>query len=423
MKRKLSVVSLCAAALLLAPPLAAQTLLDLNSLGATVFETTGPPAACGYPTGPVTALFPYAVPFLPCPPTAGPVPFAAPFLGDVATNRATNTIWVTDGIVFTEYVGSGPAYGTPVRSFVMPPGLAVPGPVTGMDVVLPPFAVAPMLLVTDGVFVAGVVPPPAPGCVLPVVVIPPFVLPPVAGPMTDLAWSPNTASFWVCNLAGFVSNWLLPVGAPGPGGIFPVAPGPPCGLIPPLTGIAVDVSTPNVFGSPIEIYATDGVTVGRFTIGGPPGPIPTFYSPFFCFPAGTPPLNGIGFSLHPIAYGVGTDPTLLPPPVMGATGQSCTPSGPMTLTLTGAAPGMCYLLYSLAPACPAIPFLGGNLLYLMPPLFGPVGPFPVAGGFTLPFAVPAGAPVGASIYLQWVVAKAAGGFQVTNGIEMRIGMP
>jgi hypothetical protein len=415
----LSVLSVCA---VLAPSAAAQTLLDLNSLGATVFETTGPPAACGYPTGPITAFFPYIAPFVPCP-IVGPVAFVPPFIGDVATNRATNTIWVTDGFIFTEYVGSGAAYGTPVRSFPLPPGLAVPGPITGMDVVLPPFAAAPMLLVTDGAFVAGIVPPPAPGCVLPAIAVPGFPLP-GAGPITDLAWSPNTGSFWVCNLVGVVSNWLLPAGAPGPGGAFPVAPGPPCGLIPPLTGIAVDVSTPNAFGSPIEIYATDGVTVARFSIGGVPGPVPTFYSPLACFPAGTPPLNGIGFSLHPIAYGIGTDPTGLPVPVMAATGQSCTPSGPMTLTLAGAAPGACALFYSLGAACAPIPFLGGNLLYLTPPLFGPIGPFPEAGAFALPFAVPAGSPVGASIYLQWIVVKAGGaGFQASNGIELRIGMP
>ena len=421
MKRMLSVLVLCALATLsLSPSLRSQTLLDHNAVGATVFETTGPPAACGFPTGPFVAAFPTLAPFAACPGTAGPAPFVVPFIGDVATNRATNTIWVTDGFTFTEYVGSGPAYGTPVRNFVLPLGLALPAPVTGMDVVLPPFVAAPILLVTDGALVAGILPPPAPGCVPPAVAIPAFPVP--GGLMTDLAWSPTTGSFWVCNAAGIVSNWLLG-GAPGPGGIFPVAPGPPCGLLPLLTGIAVDVSTPNAFGSPLELYATDGAAVARFTIGGAPGPVPTFYSPLFCFPTATPPLNGLGFSLHPIAYGVGTDPLLLPPPVMAATGQSCTPSGPMTLTLAGAAPGMCALFYGLAPACPPIPFLGGNLLYIAPPLFGPAGPFPEAGAFALPFAIPAGAPVGASIYLQWVVAKGGGGFQVSNAIELRIGMP
>jgi hypothetical protein len=215
----LSVLVLCALATLsLSPSLRSQTLLDHNAVGATVFETTGPPAACGFPTGPFVAAFPTLAPFAACPGTAGPAPFVVPFIGDVATNRATNTIWVTDGFTFTEYVGSGPAYGTPVRNFVLPLGLALPAPVTGMDVVMPPFVAAPILLVTDGALVAGILPPPRAGLRAAAIAIPAFPVP--GGLMTDLAWSPTTGSFWVCNAAGIVSNWLLG-GAPGPGGIFP----------------------------------------------------------------------------------------------------------------------------------------------------------------------------------------------------------
>lgn len=96
----------------------------------------------------------------------------------------------------------------------------------------------------------------------------------------------------------------------------------------------------------------------------------------------------------------------------------------MGITLAGNAPGLAYLIYGLAPACPVIPFLGGNALHVAPPLFGPVGPFPVGpAGITLPFAIPPGSPVGASIFLQWIVAKGAGGFQATNGVELTIGLP
>ena len=174
----------------LTAPLAAQTLLELDSPAATVSETTGPPAACGFPTGPGVAAFLYPAPFI-CP-TAGPIPFVLPFVGDVATNRLTNTIWVTDGVAYTEYAGGGPGYGTPVRSFFMPPGFVVPGPVTGMDVLQAPFAPPGTLLVTDGAFCAGILPAPAPGCAPPAIVIPAFALGFIGagGVATDLAWSP-----------------------------------------------------------------------------------------------------------------------------------------------------------------------------------------------------------------------------------------
>ena len=91
----------------------------------------------------------------------------------------------------------------------------------------------------------------------------------------------------------------------------------------------------------------------------------------------------------------------------------------MGITLAGNAPGLAYLIYGLAPACPVIPFLGGNALHVAPPLFGPVGPFPVGpAGITLLFAILAGSPVGASIFLRWIVAKGAGGFQASNGVEL-----
>jgi hypothetical protein len=406
----------------LTAPLAAQTLLELDSPAATVSETTGPPAACGFPTGPGVAAFVYPAPFI-CP-TAGPIPFVLPFIGDVATNRLTNTIWVTDGVMYTEYAGGGPGYGTPVRSFLMPPGFAVPGPVTGLDVLQAPFAPPGTLLVTDGAFCAGVMPPAAPGCALPVVVIPPFALGfvGVGGVATDLAWSPSAGgSIWFSTALGFVANVLIG-GAPGPFGIFPVAPG-PCFPAPPLTGIAIDTATPSVFGAPISMYVTNGPLTYRCIPGGGPAP-PTFYRTAPCVPGVLAPLNGLGYSLHTIAYGVGTDPILLVPPVATGGGQSSTPSGPMSITLSSNAPGMAYLLYGLAPACPVIGFLGGNSLYIAPPLFGPVGPFPVGvAGLTLPFAIPAAAPVGASLYLQWIVAKTAGGFQATNGVELTIGLP
>lgn len=401
-------------------PLAAQSLLELTGMAGTVTESTGPPAACGFPTGPVLGAFLYPAPFG-CP-TAAATPFAAPYLGDVATNRLTNTIWVTDGFIFTEYTGGGPGFGLPVRSFPLPIAFALPGPVTGMDVMQAPFAPAGTLLVTDGAFCAGILPPAAPGCGPPVVVIPPFALPFIgaAGLASDLSWSPAVGgSIWISTVGGFIGQVLLG-GAPGPFGVFA-----PVGICAPaiLTGIAVDTATPSAFGAPISTYVTGGGMTYRCIPGGAAGAL-TFYRTAACVFATAPPNSGLGFSLHPLAYGVGTDPAFLPPPVAMAAGQSSTPSGPMSITLAGNAPGMAYLFYGIAAACPPIPFLGGNSLYVAPPLFGPVGPFAVgAGGITLPFAIPAGQPVGASITMQWIVAKAGGGFQASNGIEFTIGRP
>jgi hypothetical protein len=401
----------------------AQTLYTLDGPGGTVFEQTGPPGFCFYPSGPIVGGFPYLATVL-CPPPA-PVPFAPPFVGAIATDRVADTVWVTDGLTFSEFVASGPAAGTDVNGFFMPPGAILPvGPVTGMSF----DAAAGILWVTDGAFIAGVVPPPAPGCLLPPGIAFPIFPSPAPAPLTDLAWDPTTLTLWACDLAGFVTN-IVPGGAIGPGGVFPVAPGPPCGLAVPLTGIAYDTSTPNLItGTPPALYATDGVAVAYFNPPGFPAVIPTFYTPVACYLNGAPPANGLDFTLRPIAYGVGTDPTGLAPPVMGSTGQTSIPSGPgLALTLTGAdaTPGtVAGLIFGFGPACPPIPGLGGNLIYVAPPFTGPLGPFPVvAGALTLPIAIPATAPPGPSIYLQRLVGKGSGGIQVSNGLEFTAGLP
>jgi hypothetical protein len=67
------------------------------------------------------------------------------------------------------------------------------------------------------------------------------------------------------------------------------------------------------------------------------------------------------------------------------------------------------LIYGATPACLPIPALGGKLPWVFP-FSGPVGPFPVEDG-TLPltFTLPAGAPIGATVFMQSIVAKGSGG--------------
>ena len=142
----------------------AQTLYTFD--GVAVDEIAGPPGGpCGYPNGPLVGTFPSFVPF-PCP-TAGPV-VVGPCFGGVAVNKLTDTVWVSDGFVITEY---GPG-GAPITSFSI--GAVLPaGPVAGMGW----DSAGGILWLTDGFFAVGVVPPPPPGCgALPGVVIPPFPL-------------------------------------------------------------------------------------------------------------------------------------------------------------------------------------------------------------------------------------------------------
>jgi len=394
------------------PRAAAQTVLELDGIGAVVFETDGPPSGCGYPTGPVVASFSYATPFT-CP-TAGSVG-GGTFVGDVASNRLSDTIWVTDGQTFTEYVGSGAALGTPINSFVLPVGFVLAGRVTGMDFV-GTYGLPGYLLVTDGRMCAGIAPPTAPGCALPSVVVAPFPLP---GHVfaTDLAWLAETGSLWVCDTIGYVTEVYVD-GTLGQWGSIPVAPG-ECGLVSPLTGIAAD-GAPGQFGIG-ALYVTDGVTVARVSVNGE-FLVPQMHSPFPCFPLSAPGVNGLGNTLHPIAYGVGTDTGGLPPPVMTATGQTTEPSGTITFTLSGAdaTPGtMCVLTYNYIPLCPAFTVLGGNALYVAPGI-APAGPFAVVGGtFSVSFAIPSGAPFfffHKPQFVQWIVAKGSGGFQVSNAM-------
>ncbi len=394
----------------------AQSVLSIAGGAATVFEHTGPPGgACAYPTGPLLFAFPFPG-VLVCP-LPGAFAFGPLSVGDVGANRALDTVWVTNGLVVAEYT----SLGVPLRSFPVPVGMFVPGPITGLD-----FAPGPgVLWITDGPFIAGLFPPAAPACIPPVVAVPAFPSP-SPGPLTDVTWDPSSGSLWGCDGAGFVTNILIG-GALGPFGFFPVGPAPcPLGAVP--QGIAYDTTTPTAFGGPPVLYVTDGAIWERFIPGGAAAP-PTFYSPASCYPVPpVAPASGLAFTLTPIVYGVGSDPTGLPTPVIGATGQSATPSGPMTITLAGAAlaPGTAAaLFYALGPTCPPIMFLGGNVLHLMPPLFGPLGPFPVVGGAVTfgPFALPPALPLGVSVYFQWLVGKGGGGFQASNGLEMTFGLP
>ncbi len=329
-------------------------------------------------------------------------------LGDIAVNDMANTVWVTDGLILGEYVPPGAA----VRSFGLPPGTIIPGALTGLGYG------AGQLWITDGAFIAGIAPPPPPGCPgAAAIITPPWPVPAGFGFVTDVDFDPSTGTLWACTAAGLVGN--LGIG----GGLIAAFAPAACALAAPLTGLACDHATPTFAGAPLCLYISNGAIVSYITPPGGPGPA-KFYVTGPCFPDLAAPSTGLSSSLHGITYGAGFDPMGPPFPTFASVGQSTTPSAGFGLVLASASPApgtVAALFVDLKALCPAIPFKG-NPLYCLPTLL--VGPLPVVGGgLFLPAALPPALPVGASVYAQWVIKKGGGGFQVSNGLEFTFGLP
>ncbi len=395
-------------ALAVVPQAGGQSLWGVNGPTATVAQLTGPPfGACAYPTGPGIGGFFYALPWA-CP-SAGPFPPGG-MMGDVAVDMFMDTVWVTDGFSVTEYTKAGAV----VNSFANP----LPLPLTGLGwSALPGAVAAGVLWLTDGFLAAAVIPPPAPGCVAPAFFVPPFPLIATPPPATDIDYDAGSGTLFLTSAVGLIANELVGGGV-GPFGVFP----PPCFAGVFLDGIAVDKS------AGMTLYATDGVTIARMLFGGAPA-APTFYTTVPCFPwAGIVPLSGLAFDATPISYGAGANPGAVPPPpVAGTVGQATSPNPTFALTLAGAMPGgLAYLFVGTGAPCPAPLFFACPILVAPIPLIvGPI-PVPVAGGFTIPAAIPAGfGGFGLSAYLQWIVARPLplGGYQTTQALEMTLAAP
>src|SRR5262245_30300460 len=171
--KKLLVLAACAA---IVPFASAQRLLGVSTGAPLVWDfTSAPGAPCGQPL-PFVLPLPYAVPPLCIAPVPGPIPAGA-LLGDIADNSLTDTVFVPDGFVIGQYLGDtfcgGAPPGTMINHFLPPPMPA--GPITGMG--MDPLGAitggVPTLWITDGIFLAGIVPS-APGTCGPA----PFVFPP-----------------------------------------------------------------------------------------------------------------------------------------------------------------------------------------------------------------------------------------------------
>ena len=388
---------------MLAGAVRAQSLYEVDAFGTMTWdEFTGPPVACGYPSGPLLASFPYQQP-VPCF-MINPIP-AGTIFGDVTDNMMTDRVYVTDGKAVAEYAAN-----TGVQSNVMPvAGVFGTQPLTGLGY----NSLANVLWLTDGGTVFGVTPSAPGSCAAPAPAFAPF---PHVGPglATDVTWVPAFGIVAVCDTQGFVTGYT-------PGGAVAIPPyfaGGACGLGVGLTGIAADTATG--CASPQVVSLTNGVGVSRINrfTGAPVAP--TFYQTATCGAVPMPFTAGLAYAARPIHYGVGSGPTL------GAKGQSCLPNPGFALTLSGGpAAGNAFLLVGATPACPSLTLLG-QPLYLFP-IASIIGPFPVVGGtLTLPAALgPPSAtfPCGLSVYAQWFVKSSTGIWKSSNGLEFSFSLP
>ena len=410
-----------ASLLLLSTSASAQSVYGLDGAGSLVLEHTGPPdAVCGYPGGPVLSSFPTPVPFgCPTAATFGPPPGS--ILGDIATDRFGDTVWVTDGFLATEYLatdlpGVGP--GTPVNSYAI--GLVTGAPVTGLG--WDPGIGA--LWMTDGFLAWAEAPPAPPGCgAAGTILVPPFVLPtPSGAPATDIEFDPLSGTLFACDMAGFIYNFF-PGGAPGIFAPFAASPG-PCGLAPTLQGIAFDVVDTLVLGFPV-LYVTDGFLIAHIDVFGAPAP-PSFHAPAPCFPSAGP-LLGLAVAGRALPFGAGADTTGLAAPSIGSIGQTLSPNPAFTTTLTGSVPGSVAGLYLSTTGfnCPPITVLGTLPVYLFPLglTLGGLAPTDAAGNAVLSTPIPPGIPPGTAFYVQWVVSTPLPSLQVSDGMAVVVNLP
>jgi hypothetical protein len=381
----------------------AQSLYELDAFGTFTWdEFTGPPVACGYPTGPLLASFPY-IQAAPCF-AINPVPPGSLF-GDITDNMIKDRVYVTDGKSVAEYSSAG------AQLNVMPvAGAFGTQPLTGLGY----DGKGNVLWITDGATIFGVTPSAPGSCAVPVMVAGPFphVNPPLA---TDVAWEPSLGWVLVCDSGGFVTGYT-----PGGALVFgPMPAGATCGLGPGLQGIAVDTST-GCSGPPV-ISLTNGAALSRiFLFGGGPAP-PTFYQTATCSAVPLPFTPGLAYAARPIHYGAGSGPTIK------ATGQSCLPSPLFSISLSGGPPGgNAWLLVGLTPQCPPLTLLGQPLLLF--PISTMIGPNPVSSGgsFTLAAPLPApggGIPCGLSVYAQWFTKSTGGIWKSSDGLEFTFSLP
>jgi hypothetical protein len=431
LRRKLSLVCLSALVItgLSLPSAHGQKLLGNDQLsgGLTVF-TNSAGGACVAPDSDRDICVLGTV----CPGAVAPQPTFGTLLGDVATNRLTNTIFVTDGATINEYRGDvscavSTLKCTPLDNFRAPSFM---GPLTGMGIdssggtVTP--AGTPVIWVTDGVVITGLVQ--AAGCSPPTVVSGPF-LPAVGGPsgtITDVSWDPLSGTLWLCDSFGLVHNIFIGGGPASPSFL---ATGGVCGLATPLVGIAFDTATqasPPLPAGTRRLYVTDGSNVAYLTGTGAAAGGQAFGAPVTCTPTNHL-LNGLALAGYGINYGT---PHISA--TIGSFGHATSPGPTWGLELRGAPIGHgIWLAYNYdipTPGyyCPSQPGVGtqfwvdpgppGGILFL-----GTV----TTGCMAFPLPLGPGLPYGLSVFTQFIMSPPTGGgtSDATNGLAFTIRRP
>jgi hypothetical protein len=402
-------------------PAAAQTLYAIEGTGPGVGQFVGQ-STCGYPNGPFILVHPAGLPFPPCP---SPGPFVPPpfgSLGDVAVNKATDRIWATDGLHFGRYTPAGVID----MNFILPVGLALPGPVTGMGM----DAVATEIWVTDGGMAARI--KPGMSCTSPTVLGVVDLFPDV-GVAQDIEYDACTATLWVVTDTGHLAHYTAA------GGLIATSfiAGGPCGLGINLTGLGYDTASNSFF-------VTDGFIVAHVTAVGAAAP-PTFWFPDTCEDldvggAGPPvPISGLAASLRPARYGVGSDPVggapvpaiMLSQEIAGDPEQSVTPNPTFRIGVEDATPfGLGFLVISTGAPCTPLTFKACSVYVNMPPAFVlPAAGIAIGAGGTavLPMPLPAAAcgaaVLGVNLHAQWLIRRplALGGWETSEAIVFTLG--
>lgn len=420
---------LLAAALLtaaLVPQAPAQTLLGLDGSTLTAFEfSPAQGGVCPQPI-PLLAACSYVNPTCGVP-SPGPVPPGS-FLGDIADDPVTDTFFLTDGLIIEQYTLDAPCVGpmacAPIQSFGAPSSM---GPLTGMGYANTGGLIAalgsPLLWITDGRDIAGIIPGPPGSCTYTIAYGPCTIVLPNPGIMTDLTWDPDSGSLWASDSLGFVHNidvltcsWVSQLAVTQ------------CGLGPGLTGIAFDGATPAGFPLPATLpalYVTDGAMVARIDISGSVA-VPTFNNPVACTP--TPgQLDGLALTQHGNTYGTNRVQARLRP-----FGQATTPSANFGVEVQFAPAG--------ANAWFVLGFSWPGQGYFCPPITGAqtsvwvnpappgsvtnIGPLP-GPCFALPLPIPAGVPPGLEAFVQIVFIPPGGppAVDATNAVAVTVMLP
>ncbi|MAG58187.1 MAG: hypothetical protein CMJ83_18020 [Planctomycetes bacterium] len=337
--------------------------------------------------------------------------------GGLAFDHRTNLMYNCGGVTIEIFPHPlyPPAIPFPAGPFPVPPipcpgpviGGAM-GPVTGMCMgtapVLGPAPPGGVLWVTDGLCIAGLtaLPPYA-------VVLPPFPVLGIGGPLTGLDFDSATGLIMGVDVAGVTYSIL-------PGGAFAAPPIPPA--FPPIAPVVGNIVDENNG----RMYITDGFFVypilpalaGPIPVGAAPGPVgfPAYGATYLAEPL-----------LLPSACGCTGNTPLISTSTTAAGGSGI----PLAVNLSSAQPGsFAYLGVDVLCAAPPFAFAPACFWRLpLPPLLL-LGPFPTnavgAASFPVgPLPPLAGVP-GAVLYAQWAIGCAAApvGAELTDAMHIAL---